>query len=213
MSDEAYSAAGFGATTVGYGERMAILVVDFQRGFIDSKFTLGGSDLVARAVTNSEILLAEARRYQLPVIQAHQASCSERDMLNWKIPAVLTDFHVGREETELDARLYDPSYDVVVRKIGPSLLFQTPAIQHLIKERVDTVIVIGCNTSGCVRATIVDAFSYGFRVIVPEDCCGDVERGPHDDNLRDVNRRYADVVTMDDVINAMRERYGANDET
>lgn len=213
MSDEAYSAAGFGATTVGYGERMAILVVDFQRGFIEAKFTLGGSELVARAVSNSEVLLTEARRYGLPVIQAFQASNGERDMLHWKIPAVLTDFHVGREETELDPRLFDPSYDVVVRKIGPSLLFQTPAIQHLIKERVDTVVVIGCNTSGCVRATVVDAFSYGLRVIVAEDCCGDVARGPHDDNLRDVNRRYADVVTMDEVIAAMRERYGATNQT
>ena len=209
MTNDAYSAQGFGAHTIGYGERMAVLVVDFQRGFIEAQFTLGGSALVAAAVTNSEVLLAKARSYGLPVIQAHQASCSERDMLNWKIAVVNTDFHEGNPETELDARIYDPTYDVVVRKIAPSLLFQTPAIQYLIKERVDTVIVIGCNTSGCVRATVVDAFSYGFRVIVPEDCCGDVEQGPHDDNLRDVNRRYADVVTMDHVLNAMDARYGA----
>jgi maleamate amidohydrolase len=208
MTNDAYQAQGFGAGTIGYGERMGIIVVDFQRGFIEPEFTLGGSALVAKAVTNSEVLLTQARRYGLPIIQAHQASCGERDMLNWKIPVVISDFHEGNPETELDPRLYDPSYDVVVRKVAPSVLFQTPAIQYLIKERVDTVIVIGCNTSGCVRATVVDAFSYGFRVIVPEDCCGDVEQGPHDDNLRDVNRRYADVVTMDDVIQAMRARYG-----
>lgn len=209
MTSDAYGAQGFGAHQIGYGERMAVLVVDFQRGFIEPQFTLGGSALVAKAATNTEVLLREARSFGIPVIQAHQASCGERDMLHWKIPAVITDFHEGRPETELDPRLYDPSYDVVVRKIAPSLLFQTPAIQHLVKERVDTVIVVGCNTSGCVRATVVDAFSYGFRVIVPEDCCGDVEQGPHDDNLRDVNRRYADVVTMDNVITAMRTRYGS----
>jgi maleamate amidohydrolase len=208
MANDAYQSQGFGGHDIGYGERFAILVVDFQRGFTEPEFVLGGSALVTRAVTNTEVLLAEARRYGLPVIQAHQASCSERDMLNWKIPEVNKKFHEGNPETELDPRLYDPAYDVVVRKIAPSLLFQTPAVQYLIKERVDTVIIVGCNTSGCVRATVVDAFSYGFRVIVPEDCCGDVEQGPHDDNLRDVNRRYADVVTMDHVLDAMRARYG-----
>lgn len=209
MGNDAYSAQGFGASEIGYGERFGILVVDFQRGFTEPQFTLGGSELVTRAVTNTEVLLADARSYGLPVIHAHQASCGERDMLNWKIPEVNKQFHEGNPETELDPRIYDPNYDVVVRKIAPSLLFQTPAVQYLIKERVDTVIVVGCNTSGCVRATVVDAFSYGFRVIVPEDCCGDVERGPHDANLQDVNRRYADVVTMDDVRDAMRARYGA----
>jgi maleamate amidohydrolase len=65
---------------------------------------------------------------------------------------------------------------------------------------VDTVVICGCTTSGCVRASIVDAFSHGFRVIVPEDCVGDMEEGPHWDNLRDVGRRYADVVKLDDVL-------------
>ncbi|MBV8166836.1 MAG: isochorismatase family protein, partial [Alphaproteobacteria bacterium] len=65
---------------------------------------------------------------------------------------------------------------------------------------VDTVIIVGCNTSGCIRASVVDAFSYGFRVAVPEDCVGDVEQGPHDDNLRDVGRRYADIVTLDQTL-------------
>ena len=65
---------------------------------------------------------------------------------------------------------------------------------------LDTVIVTGCTTSGCVRATIVDAFSYGFRVLVPDECCGDAEEGPHRANLADVGRRYADVTTMAEVV-------------
>jgi len=68
-----------------------------------------------------------------------------------------------------------------------------------VKQNVDTVIVTGCTTSGCVRATIVDAFSYGFRVLVPEECCGDPEEGQHRSNLQDVGRRYADVMPAAEV--------------
>ncbi|MEM1155409.1 MAG: isochorismatase family protein, partial [Pseudomonadota bacterium] len=94
-------------------------------------------------------------------------------------------------------------HDVTVRKIAPSIFFGTPAIQFLTRHQIDTTIIVGCNTSGCVRASVVDAFSYGYRVIVPRDCCGDVEEGPHEDNLRDVGRRYADIVTLNETITAL----------
>ena len=74
------------------------------------------------------------------------------------------------------------------------MFFHTPLITYLAKHAVDTVIVTGCTTSGCVRATIVDAFSYGFRVAVAEDCCGDPDERQHRSNLEDVGRRYADVM-------------------
>ena len=67
------------------------------------------------------------------------------------------------------------------------------------------MIVTGCCTSGCVRASIIDSFQYGFRTIVPEECVGDLEEGPHHDNLRDVDRRYADVVTLDETIAYLEE--------
>ena len=81
----------------------------------------------------------------------------------------------------------------MLRKGAPSIFFNTPAAAFFAKNRVDTMIVTGCITSGCVRASIVDSFSLGFRTIVPEDCVGDHELAPHQDNLRDVERRYADV--------------------
>ncbi|MFQ5466674.1 MAG: isochorismatase family protein, partial [Kiloniellaceae bacterium] len=84
-------------------------------------------------------------------------------------------------------------YDVAVCKTGPSIFFQTPVMPFFVKERVDTVIVTGCVTSGCIRASVIDAFQFGFRTIVPEDCVGDHEEQPHNDNLRDVGRRYCDV--------------------
>ena len=75
------------------------------------------------------------------------------------------------------------------------------------------MIVTGCITSGCVRASIVDSFSLGFRTIVPEDCVGDHEAEPHQDNLRDVERRYADVSSADDVIRQIEAWRGRNQAT
>jgi maleamate amidohydrolase len=130
----------------------------------------------------------------------YTAYSSARDAPLWKIPAVVNEFHHGHPSTELDGRIYDRAYDMVVCKNAPSIFFNTAVASYFIKDGVDTVIVSGCNTSGCVRASINDAFSYGFRVIVPEPCCGDVEEGPHRDNLRDVGRRYADVVELEEVL-------------
>ena len=203
MTSDAYASQGFGTGRIGFGRRPAVLVDDFQRGFTDHASPLGGSELVEQAVRNSVRLLAAARQLGVPVVQTFVASCGEKDALHWKIPAVISDFHLGKWTTELDPRIYDHGYDVVVQKTAPSLLFQTPAISYLVKQSVDTAIVIGCNTSGCVRATVVDAFSYGFRVMVPHDCCGDVELGPHEDNLRDVGRRYADVLSLEETLELM----------
>ena len=204
-----YNEVGFGAKKIGFGERPGIAVVDFQRGFIDDRFPLGGRPLVARAVENTATVLAKARAARLPVASCYVAYSSARDAPYWKIAEIAETFHHGAAEVELDPRIHDPDYDVVMCKTGPSMFFQTPLAQFFIKERVDTVIVTGCNTSGCIRATVIDAFSYGFRVIVPEPCVGDVEHGPHADNLRDVGRRYADVVGLEetlDYLDAVRLR-------
>ena len=80
----------------------------------------------------------------------------------------------------------------------------------LTKQRVDTVVVTGCTTSGCVRASIVDGFSYGFRVIIPEECCGDQEEQAHKDTLRDVGRRYADVLSLNEVTNHIETKSKRN---
>lgn len=89
-------------------------------------------------------------------------------------------------------------------KSAPSMFFGTPLTTFLNKARVDTVFVTGVATSGCVRATIIDSFSHGYRTMVPEECCGDMEEGPHRDNLRDVGRRYADVITLQESLEYFR---------
>jgi maleamate amidohydrolase len=205
MSEDVYKAIGFDAHRVGFGERPGIAVVDLQRGFTEPGFPLGGRPMVVRAVENTARMLEQARRLNLPVATCYTAYTSVRDAPYWKIPPVVNEFHHGTPSAELDPRIYQPGYDAVYCKTGPSIFFQTAVTQFFIKERVDTVIVAGCNTSGCIRASVIDAFSYGFRVIVPEDCVGDVEEGPHRDNLRDVGRRYADVVPLAEVLDYFEE--------
>ena len=176
QTQDLYAQRGYGGVEVGFGDRIGIAVVDFQLGFTDST------------------LLRAARAARLPVVSCYTAYHGG-DAPHWKIPPVLTGFGHGTEATRLDPRIADP-YDIVLCKSAPSIFFQTPAAPIFVRNRVDTVIVVGCTTSGCIRASIIDAFSFGFRVIVPEDCVGDVAEGPHFANLQDVGRRYADVVDL-----------------
>ncbi len=195
-----YTARSYGGEPIGFGERPGIVVIDFQTAFTEARYPLGGAPLVMRALANTARLLAVARRQNIPVASCYTAYKSPRDMPHWKVGMVREQFLHGHPCTALDPAIHDPDYDVVVCKTGPSIFFQTPVVPYFVKERVDTVIVTGCITSGCIRASTIDAFQNGFRTMVPEDCVGDHEEGPHRDNLRDVGRRYADIVTADAVL-------------
>jgi maleamate amidohydrolase len=149
--NDIYKEIGFDANRIGFGRKAGIVVVDFQKGFTDSRFPLGGRPMVDRAVNNTATLLAAARKAGLPVASCYIAYTSARDAPLWKIPPVVNEFHHGHPSTELDERIYDKTYDMIVCKTGPSIFFNTPVASFFIKEGVDTVIVTGCNTSGCVR--------------------------------------------------------------
>jgi len=191
-----YQNRSYGEIPVGFGEKPGIVVVDFQTAFTDPRYPLGGAPLVMRAVENTAKLLEVARRYDVPVASCYTAYMNEREMPYWKITAVRDTFREDHPGSALDPRIHDPSYDLTVCKKAPSIFFETGVSAYFVKERVDTVIVTGCNTSGCIRATAIDSFSYRFRTIVPEDCVGDIQEQPHRDNLRDLGRRYVDVVDL-----------------
>jgi maleamate amidohydrolase len=197
---DGFTKAGYGAHLIGFGERPAVIVVDFQHGFTNPGFQMGQSPHVQRAVEHTAVLLKDARRRHIPVATCNVAWGSERDMGYWKISPLYSGWFHGEPATRMDERIHDPAYDFHFTKSAPSMFFGTPLTTYLNKARIDTVIVTGVATSGCVRATIVDSFSHGYRTMVPEECCGDMEEGPHHDNLRDVGRRYADVVTLKDVL-------------
>jgi maleamate amidohydrolase len=193
--DDPYVSRGYGQARIEPGERPAVLVVDLQYLHTDHASPLAGAPLIDRAVENTALLLAAARAAGVPVFHTVVYWDGERELGMWchKLPwleNVTPDSHWA----QVDARLWAEG-DVLLPKKRPSFFHGTPLHSLLTFARCDTVVVTGATTSGCVRATIVDAFSNNFRTLVPEDCVGDHERGPHEANLRDVHRRYAEVTT------------------
>lgn len=199
MQDD-YKRRSYGEFSVGFGEKPGIVVVDLMKAFTEPAHPLGGAPLVVRAMENTAKLLAVARKLGVPVANCNTAYMNEREMPYWKVGAVRETFLHDHPSAPIDPRVHDPSYDLTVTKKGPSIFFNTGVPDYFTKERVDTVIVTGCNTSGCIRATAIDSFSYRYRTIVPEDCVGDIEEGPHRDNLRDIGRRYVDVTDLKTVL-------------
>jgi len=208
MSEDDYKNRSYGEIPVGTGFKPGIVVVDFQLGFTDPQYPLGGAPLVMRALENTEKLLEVARRYGVPVANCNTAYMNEREMPYWKITAVRETFRHDHPSAAIDPRIYDPAYDLTVCKKAPSIFFSTDVADFFTKERVDTVIITGCNTSGCIRASSIDSFSHKYRTLVPEDCVGDIEEQPHRDNLRDLGRRYVDVTNLADTL-AYHERWHA----
>ena len=191
-----YATQTYGEIPVGTGVKPGIVVVDFQLGFTDARYPLGGAPMILRAVENTATLLEAARRANVPVATCNTAYMNQREMPYWKITGVRETFLHDHPSVALDPRIYDKDYDLFVTKKGPSIFFETGVANYFAKERVDTVIVTGCTTSGCIRATSIDSFAHRFRTLVPEDCVGDHEEQPHRDNLRDIGVRYVDVVDL-----------------
>ncbi len=205
-ADDPWVARGYGQGEIEPGERPAVLVVDLQYAFTDPAFPLGGAPLVERAVEGTARVCAAAREAGVPIFQTVVAWRDDgADIGLWpvKLP-VLREVTLESRWAQVDARVWDDS-DVLLVKKWPSFFHGTPLASLLAATRRDTVIVTGCMTSGCVRATIVDAFSYGYRTLVPEDCVGDQGREGHESNLRDVHRRYAEVTTADRVLEYLVE--------
>ena len=205
MSDDTYQDIGYGAMEIGFGERPGILVVDLQTGFTQPRLSHGRLPACAsrrgehRTGARGRASGAGAGRqllYRLS-LRARHALLEDR--------AGAGELLRGRPCAEMEPRTSDPDYDYILQKSGPSIFFQTPVTAFLTKHGVDTTIVVGCMTSGCIRASVIDSFSYGYRTMVPEDCVGDADERPHRDNLRDVGRRYADIVSSERVLDYLDE--------
>jgi len=186
---------------VGYGDEPALLVVDLQTGFTDPESPLGGdlSDVIGR--TNR--LLAAAHAGDVPVVFTRIVTTDEdtRDLGVWgeKIPSLST-LQEGSRWVELDSRLDIGPQDHVLDKRQASAYHETELNSMLTGLGVDTAVVIGCTTSGCVRATAVDACSHGYRTVVPEGAVGDRAPEPHEANLFDINAKYGDVRPVEEAV-------------
>ena len=195
-----FEQAGYGQRGIGFGQRLALLMVDFQLGFTDGVRPIG-REHIQGAVENTRTLLIACKAKGIPVGSCRVSWGGPDEMTHWKIETLYDgSFYHGHRCTEFDPRIADPDYVFEFTKTAPSIFYETPLKPWLVTHGIDTTIITGCTTSGCVRASIVDSFSAGYRTIVPADCCGDQDEEAHASNLRDVGRRYADVVDLQAVL-------------
>jgi nicotinamidase-related amidase len=202
MSDdtrEVYERARLGQS-VTPGSRPAVLVVDFSRGFTDPESTMG-SDLTAE-VGATNLLLAAARQKEIPVIFTtigFESNLKDGSLWLQKAPG-LAELQVGGEWVEIDPRLERREDEVVILKKGASAFFGTNLPSVLVSQNVDTIVLCGATTSGCIRATAVDLLQYGYPTLIPRECVGDRAQAPHEANLVDIQAKYADVVSAEDAL-------------
>ncbi|MFB6784631.1 isochorismatase family protein [Streptomyces sp. NPDC056352] len=208
-TDRTYERAGFGAP-VRRGSRPAIIVVDLTRGFTEDGFP-SGTDLTEVVDSTSE-LIAAGRQANVPVFFtaiSYTRAEAEGDSVTWLQKAQgMRSLLDGSEEVALDPRLPYTDEDLLVTKKGASAFFGTSLAAQLTGLGCDTVLVCGATTSGCVRATAVDAVQSGFSVLVPRECVGDRAAGPHDANLFDIQAKYGDVIGLKEAAGYLTDHTG-----
>lgn len=211
LDRKVYEASGFRGKQVGFGNKPAVLVIDVQyrtvgedKPILESIKTWPTScgEVAWKAVRKIQSLLEVARGKKVPIIYANVERSSEFEVGRWKdkIPGLTAEIHrTGHSGTQVVEEVAPRPRDIIVSKRYASAFFGTPLMTYLNQLDVDTVVIMGCTTSGCVRATVIDAFSYAFKVVVPEDCVYDRGEVSHAVNLFDINSKYGDVITMEEV--------------
>ncbi len=191
-----YVKKGF-AARVGFGEKPALLVIDIIRAFTDLRSPLASNLDSQVAAINS--LLGPAREAQIPIIfstVAYDRDLQEAGIWIRKVPS--NSWLVeGTEWVAVDERLRRRPDEMLLVKKYASCFFGTDLAARLITRGMDTLIITGCTTSGCVRATAVDACSYGLHTIVVQEAVGDRAELPHIAKLFDIDAEYGDVVSLD----------------
>ena len=199
-----YQQRGFG-NKVGFGEKAALLIIDFIKGFTDTACPLG-SNLDAE-ISATKQLLDAFRSQNLPVhftTTAYDDAMVSAGVFVKKVPS-LAHLKAGSSWIEIDDRLTPMAGEVVWTKQYASAFFGTALASALSAQKVDTLIVTGCTTSGCVRASAVDACQNGFLTNVIRECVGDRSASAHEANLVDLDAKYADVVSLAEVISYLEK--------
>lgn len=190
----------------GFGSRVAIVNVDFQQAYTrPDLFPKTAYVTDPDQITHVNRISAAARRLGMPVIWTrvmYKPDAGDAGIWGTRTntPDSLQNIKAGSDRHAFDPRVeIDPAVDLVYDKRMPSAFFETPLPSYLVWHKVDTVIVTGGSTSGCVRATAVDSLSHGYRTIVAEECVADKHESYHYANLTDLLLKYADVVTVAEV--------------
>ncbi len=202
MTDpDVYACQGFGRS-LGPPGPAALLVVDFVNGFADPG-SFGGGNIVA-AIGATRVLLARARAACRPVAFSRivYPEGGPQAVFQQKVPS-LAALVLGSPLIGIVPELTPECGELVVDKAAPSMFFATNLVSWLVSRRVDSLLVTGCTTSGCVRATVVDAMSFNYRCYVVEDCVGDRSLPAHQASLFDMAQKYADVIDLSQAIEAI----------
>jgi maleamate amidohydrolase len=202
--DADYARAGF-ARRLGWGKSPAVLLVDPALAYTspESPLYLKSGQAAAEAMAS---LAAHARRSNVPVVWTSvryaDASCREAPLFAAKVPALAV-FAAGSPFAGFAPPLAPADDELVVVKHYASAFAGTSLAAWLSSHGVDTLVIGGYSTSGCVRASAVDALQHGFRPMVVREACADREGGPHESNLFDLDAKYADVVTLEEALPAI----------
>jgi maleamate amidohydrolase len=201
---ETYQRQGFGAS-LELSPPYGLLIVDFVNGFADPAIFGGGN--IAAAIETTKGLLAHARRQQWVIAHSRIVFAddgSDHNIFSLKVPGMLS-LKENAPASAIVSELAPEPGELLVRKQVPSAFFGTGLAAWLTQRSVQTLVVAGAVTSGCVRASVVDAMSLGFRPLVVSDCVGDRAIGPHEANLFDMEQKYATVAALGDTLGATRQ--------
>jgi maleamate amidohydrolase len=194
-----YEQSGIGGR-VGFGANPAVLIVDMQVGLNDPSYKIGADQ--TPAVEAIAELLPHARRRNVLVVYVRTGYLPDgRDggVFIQKIPGLI-ELQLDDRAFEIDQRIAPEDSDIVIGKKYASAFFETNLPSLLVSQAVDTIVLTGCSTSGCIRAAAIDGVSHGYRVIVPLQCVADRAEGPHWANLFDINAKYGDVGPLAEVV-------------
>jgi maleamate amidohydrolase len=195
----------------GFGQKLAIVNVDFQRAYTDITAFKTAYETNPRQIDFVNIIARLARDKGMPVIWSRVGyAYNAADAGVWgtrtDTPDSLQNIKYGSERHAYDPRCDIDVNDMQFTKRMPSAFFETPLASYLTWYKVDTVVVTGGSTSGCVRATAVDALSHGYRTIVPIETCADKHESYHFANLTDLQLKYADVEPVQVVMDWLNAR-------
>ena len=210
MQDVSANYHGVWGNRVGFGKRPAVIAVDFLKAYTTPGAALYAPGVI-EAVGKAPLLLSAARESGVPVIHTRilyaAENCADGGMWVKKAP-VMKAMVAGNDLAEFCDEVKPVTGELVIVKQYASAFFGTSLASQLHAAGTDTVVLAGCSTSGCIRATAVDAVQYGFHTIVVRDCVGDRHPDPHEANLFDIDNKYGDVVSLDEAIAAFGSKTG-----
>lgn len=212
MDRQIFEAAGYGKK-MGYGKRPALFIIDVHYNFVGDKsepilesikkYRTSCGEIGWESVGYIKELLQVTRKQNFPVV--YTVSERRKDYFDSGVQRLKSYRHMeptsvaGSKGTEIVEEVAPLERDILISKRKPSAFFGTPLMSFMNDLDVDTIILTGATTSGCIRATALDSFSYNFKTIIPEECCFDRFSSSHAINLFDINTKYADVVPFIEV--------------